>query len=124
MMEQRTLRGVLLAAALLAAGCSSKRERQTPLHDAAEQGDAIRVQMALDSGHPVNAADEGGATPLHAAVLAGNDEVLRILIAEGADVNAADRDGDTPLDFARDRATSGLLRRHGAAPGRTREERP
>ena len=118
------LKGGLLAAALLAAGCGRQRERQTPLHDAAESGDVVSVQMALDGGHRVNVPDEGGATPLHTAAREAHEEVMRFLIAEGADVNAADLDGDTPLDYARDRAAAALLRRHGATAGTARREKP
>ena len=44
---------------------------------------------------------------------------VRLLIDKGADVNAKDDVGDTPVDWADNKETADLLRKHG---GKTGEE--
>ncbi|MHC4764818.1 MAG: ankyrin repeat domain-containing protein [Planctomycetota bacterium] len=78
---------------------------ETPLHQAAANGDTVRVIELLDSGAEIDASiasleersAEWGGTPLHAAAAAGQPETVRLLLDRGAAVNRADSRGVTPL---------------------------
>lgn len=72
----------------------------TPLHDAAKEGNKAKVEALLAKGAEVNAKDKGGWTPLHSAAYYGKKDVAEFLLAKGADVNARDNDGTTPLHSA------------------------
>lgn len=91
--------------------------RATPLHRAAEQGDAVAIERELAAGATVDARDESAMTPLHRAAMAGQLNVAALLLDHGADPNAR-ADGDmTPLHFASMLAypeLAGLLTRRGA----------
>jgi cytohesin len=86
---------------------------------AAENGDLIKVQTALEKGGNPNAKDKYGLTPLHHAVFRGHVEIVKILLERGADPNAKNYAGWTPLH---DAALRGhveivkLLLEHGANP--------
>lgn len=78
----------------------------TPLHYAANRGDAAEVARLLAAGADVNAKGNCGQTPLH---LAGTAAVAKLLLEHGADLNAASKDTgamglfgapDTPLGWA------------------------
>ncbi|KAJ5091889.1 hypothetical protein NUU61_006759 [Penicillium alfredii] len=64
-------------------------EYNTPLQAAALQGDEKIVQMLLDQGADVNAA-EGGywGSALRAASAGGHEKVVQMLLDQGADVHA------------------------------------
>jgi len=56
------------------------------------------MQLLLDKGAAVNAANENGDTPLIlAAAFYGNKESAQLLLDKGANVNAANKSGDTAL---------------------------
>lgn len=74
----------------------------TPLHVAAENGDAEDVTALVNDGADPNAQDKGGRTPLHVAAQEGHAEAVTALINAGADRNAQDNYGLTPLDVADD----------------------
>jgi len=58
------------------------------------------VQLALELGHDVNAANTMGNTALHGATMAGFDQIVQVLADKGAHVNARNRKGETPLKIA------------------------
>jgi ankyrin repeat protein len=58
------------------------------------------IDILLDQGLEVNAADNSGRTALHGAALQGYDEVVVALVARGGDLSLTDGDGFTPLDTA------------------------
>ncbi|GAB1315369.1 hypothetical protein MFIFM68171_05579 [Madurella fahalii] len=70
---------------------------RTPLHWAAEAGNAVVVGLLVGAGADVDVADDHGATPLAATVAAleegggkqGQVEAVSMLIKEGADVGVA-----------------------------------
>jgi ankyrin repeat protein len=58
------------------------------------------VNLALETGADVNAANEAGDTALHGAAYQGWNEIARLLVARGANVNAKNTFGETPLFIA------------------------
>jgi len=58
------------------------------------------VQMCLDLGADINAADQKGYTPLHGAAVRGDNEMITFLISKGAKVDAVTKTGDTVADMA------------------------
>jgi hypothetical protein len=77
-----------------------KKERQTPLHIAAEDGKTNDVMRLLKEGAMVDGKDRWNRTPLHLATEWGYVGIVKELLAAGADVNAITRLGETPLFFA------------------------
>jgi hypothetical protein len=89
------------------------------LFEAAQRGDAAKVEELLKKGADVNARNWAGVTPLHIAAANGYLEVVKLLLEHGADANAREEDGLSPLHIA---AANGylevvkLLLEHGADP--------
>jgi cytohesin len=79
------------------------------LREAAENGELIVVQTALQNGADPNAKDEDGRTPLHYAAEKGHAEIVKVLLKRGADPRIADNRGRIPLDYANDSAIRSLL---------------
>lgn len=73
------------------------QEKVTPLHLAAEDGDAQCVKLLLQGGANVNAVNQKNQTPLHLAALSQCPETMELLINKNANTNAQDIDGRTPL---------------------------
>jgi uncharacterized protein len=72
----------------------------TPVADAAMNGDAVAVRALLQQKADVNAAQADGATALQWAVYRGDLQMADVLIAAGADIRMANREGATPLYLA------------------------
>lgn len=72
----------------------------TPLHDAAQSGNAATLRALLDNGHDPNVKNGAGQTPLHLAAGEGHLDCMTLLIEHGAKVNARNRDLRTPLHRA------------------------
>lgn len=74
---------------------------KTPLHDAAQTGQAACLAALVDAGANLTARDDRGYLPLHAAVTPLGAECLEALLAEGAgmdpDENLARR--PSPVSF-------------------------
>jgi ankyrin repeat protein len=75
-------------------------KEMTGLHLVAYFGVKAIVQLLLDKGTHVNAADGYGRTPLHWASYNGYVKVIQLLLEKGPDVNATEKDGQTPLYWA------------------------
>ena len=89
----------------------------TPLHAAAEVGDADAVRLMLAAGADPNSKDEDGHTALQAGAGLGLVGVLRHLLVAGADPNTQGRNGCTALHsaiFWRRPEAVELLLQHGA----------
>jgi ankyrin repeat protein len=110
-------RGLLAAAVLLAAGCTTTLNRAIQR----DQGKAIDGYLA--GGSNVNEADKDGATPLINAAQFGDLALMKRLVEGGANVNASDKLGNTALiylasgDTYKDDAVSFLIS-HGADTNR------
>ena len=72
----------------------------TPLHAAADRGNAEIISVLVKAEADLHAKENYGLTPLHTAAARGHAEVIPILVKAGADVNAKSKRGATPLDFA------------------------
>lgn len=84
---------------MAAAGLGSKEEDATGRFKT--EADAIEaIQLCLDAGVDINAANGQGQTALHAAALKGYDKVVQFLADRGANLTAKDKQGKTPLDAA------------------------
>lgn len=89
--------GVLVLLSL--SGCSRDSAGEE-LREAAESGDTAACVRLVQSGVPVDAADEQGYTPLGYAVESRRLETVQKLLELGADVNHVDgRLGGTPLIY-------------------------
>lgn len=58
------------------------------------------LNLLIEAGADVNAADESGITPLMVAVESGNISTIKMLLGKGALINAQDKLGRTALMFA------------------------
>ena len=84
---------------MAAAGLGSKEEDTTGRFKT--EAEAIEaIQLCLDAGVDINAANGQGQTALHAAALKGYDQVVQFLADHGANLEAKDKRGNTPLDEA------------------------
>ena len=74
---------------------------ESPVADAAQQGDLDRVRVLLVEGADVNAAQGDGMSALHWAGLGGQTEMVQVLLYAGANTEAITRLGAyTPLHLA------------------------
>jgi hypothetical protein len=94
---------------------------QTPLMQAAGQGDVSGAQRLLAAGADVNTQDQNGQTALIYGCRSpqASPALIKILLASGADVNVRSRNGYTALLWAQNRNDAEiirLLRRAGARP--------
>jgi hypothetical protein len=98
-----------------------------------DEGRALEaVQLVVEFGADVNAANDAGLTALHGAAYSGADSVINFLVAKGAQMDRKDKAGQTPLSIAErfypaglpeflrpmfvHESTANLLRKLGAAP--------
>ncbi len=74
----------------------------TPLMQAAADGDIPLAKLLLEFGADPNAVNDGNENPLGFAVTWQQPELVKILVAAGADVNNTDDSGPgkTQLDWA------------------------
>ena len=74
---------------------------ESPVADAAKEGDIEAIRMLVSTGADVNEAQGDGMTGLHWAALTGSAEIAAVLIDAGADISAVTRiGGHTPLHVA------------------------
>jgi ankyrin repeat protein len=89
----------------------------TPLLDAAKEGEKDTAELLLAKGAAVDAKDNSGCTPLTWAAIQGHRDVAELLLAHGANVNARSSSGQTALQSAAmngHKDVAELLLTHGA----------
>ncbi|MCY3844052.1 MAG: ankyrin repeat domain-containing protein [Acidobacteria bacterium] len=102
--------GLLVAAWLVLPGTAAASD--SPLADAAMEGDAGRVRLLLERGASLRAAQGDGMTALHWAAFRDDLRVADLLLAADADVMARTRVGGlTPLWFAAENGSAAMLDR-------------
>ncbi|XP_070570370.1 serine/threonine-protein phosphatase 6 regulatory ankyrin repeat subunit B-like isoform X2 [Ptychodera flava] len=81
---------------------TSEGDKCSPIHEAAERGDAAVIQVLLDNGADVNIkTPEWGYTALHRAAQYAHNEALDVLLRNNADTEARDfKHGVTALHLA------------------------
>lgn len=72
----------------------------SPLHWACLSGRANIVEILLNRGARVNAANMGADTALHLTSSFGHLDCTRLLLENKADINAVNEHGNTPLHYA------------------------
>ena len=72
----------------------------TPLHRAADKGDAGLVRLLLENKADPAAAAANGFTALHFAARTNSADCVALLVSAGAPVEAADANGRTALHIA------------------------
>jgi ankyrin repeat protein len=72
----------------------------TPLKNAASNGQIEIVEMLLNHGAMIDSTSDDGCTSLYAACQEGHLPVVSLLINEGANIEASDDDGWRPLIIA------------------------
>src|SRR5687768_18563072 len=98
-MSKRRFFGGLGLAVLLSASIVSAQN--SPIANAAMNGDTETVRALLKKGLDVNEAQGDGTTALHFAAIKGDAELAQMLIYAGANVRATTRIGAyTPLYLA------------------------
>ena len=90
----------LIAAAMAAcsgtcAYAGANRDNEEDARNALEA-----VQVAVEVGAEVNAADSNGQTAMHAAAFTGADAIVQFLADHGAEVDVKDKKGETPWTMA------------------------
>jgi ankyrin repeat protein len=88
---------------LLAAGADPNakvKHGNTPLIEAATNGDAQLIQLLIQNSADVNAHGSGGKTALMSASFLSNADALKVLIENNADLEAVDNEGWTALMHA------------------------
>jgi len=91
---------LLLAHEFFALDAGDPSSKNTPLHEAALNGNTEAAAALLESGAPVEARGELGRTPLHLACSGGHLAVVRLLLGAKANVLAGDLLGTTPIHIA------------------------
>jgi 26S proteasome non-ATPase regulatory subunit 10 len=78
----------------------SDEEGWTPLHSAVSSGREAMVELLLDLGADVAAANKGGRVALHYAASKGHVAIADLLLKRGAKINQKDKVGCTALHRA------------------------
>jgi ankyrin repeat protein len=110
-LERRELE---MARRLLAWGANPRapdKNGLTPLHRAAQSGDAVLLKLLLDRGADAAALDAHGRSALWYAVAARSPEAVNVLLSVNAASAAADREGVAPLMLAARGGDEASLRR-------------
>jgi uncharacterized protein len=106
-----TVRTLPVCAVVLVAWCVCAFGSDSPVADAAMNGDRAAVDSLLRSKADVNATQPDGATALQWAVYRDDLAMADALIAAGANINLANREGATPMYLAALHGSAPMLAR-------------
>ena len=110
--ERRSARWSVIGTLLVSVLFSGATLLESPVADAAMNGDIEAVRALLEDGADVNAAQGDGMTALHWAAEAGDMEMVGVLLSAGARVQGVTRLGDyTPLHLASKAGYEGIVGR-------------
>ena len=70
---------------------AQEKNRSTPLHDTAWNGNVDVARLLLEKGADVRAQQTNGQTPLHRAARNGNADMVRLML------QAKNRQGHSPI---------------------------
>lgn len=82
---------------------TKNKERNKPIHIAADEGKEEIVKFFLDKGVEIDTEGKDDYTPLHYAAEKGNENIVELLVERGANIYAVNSDGKTPLQLAEDK---------------------
>ena len=85
----------------LAAGLGKRAASDITYYDWDQVNAIEAVQVALDRGIDINAANEWGETALHGATYHAADELIRFLVKQGANIDATNWENQTPVRLAK-----------------------
>ena len=97
--------------ALAALAFTASAHANSPVADAARNGDRAALRSLITQKADVNAPEADGATALQWAAYRGDLETADLLIAAGADVKARSREGATALYLASIRGSAATIER-------------
>jgi ankyrin repeat protein len=114
-------------AVMMAAGLGKRAAQEITYYQWDETKAIAALQVALDAGVNINAANEHGETAFHAAAYHNANDVIRFLVTAGARIDAMNAARQTPLriaeghlicctTFARHEEAARVLRELGADP--------
>ncbi len=110
--ERRSARWSVIGTLLVSVLFSGATLLDSPVADAAMNGDIEAVRALLEDGADVNAAQGDGMTALHWAAEVGDMEMVGVLLSAGARVQGVTRLGDyTPLHLASKAGNEGIVGR-------------
>lgn len=98
--DYATAHGLRDIIALLSGEISADTFGNTPLHQAANQGNCFIGKVLLDAKATVNSQNQNGESPLILAAMRGNSDFVSTLIDYNADVNITDNAQHTALYYA------------------------
>ncbi|XP_072026952.1 uncharacterized protein [Amphiura filiformis] len=81
----------------------------SPLHQAARQGDTATICRLIEEQHSPNSLEDDGSTPVHVAAETGQLDCLDLLLDLGGDFNAKRTDGYTCVQGAAAEGQEGCL---------------
>ena len=99
--DYATARGLREVVERLSTGSTADTHGNTPLHQAAFNGQSEIVRSLLSTFPDMtDATNDDGETPLVIACMKGNLAVVKLLLDAGADANRSQLNGNSPLHFA------------------------
>ena len=91
------MKQMILAAALCSRAITHAQSQTQDLFEALRQGDAAKVQAAVNHGVDVNSRDDGGNTLLMQAAVYSTPALMQFLLERGADPKASNERGYNAL---------------------------
>ncbi|CAG2219399.1 unnamed protein product [Mytilus edulis] len=87
-----------------------KDEGNSPLHQAASEGQENVVKVLVGLGANVSAVNIEGNSPLHQAASKGQENMVKVLVGLGANVSAVNIEGNSPLHQAASKGQENVVK--------------